>query len=420
MNLGLEEKYSNILTLFKADENENVDGQLTPIVDRATNLIVGQDDSLQATPSNKPLNPFMKSLRQQSSFSNQLRLKAALVPAVQFVDLNLNDYDFKKSPTDRMRYMDTLRLYSPTSDERHRSAIPSSMERINIRSRYDILVLCGGLAGMRFSSEDLLAVDELVQQLNDDFCALDIYFNSLSTAAKRFILNDMQYDRLRNGFLINECPATAPLLCLTAVDRADDTTVTEIQVYRFHHMGANYLRVIQQLQLLVKRKLANLPADSGGFERILETTSGTSEVASKTITSADPELAKALPMPIWLSILTQKFIKEYPTGKSTSKIDQINSVGKFACFLSFCILGLITCRSLEEEALRELTQASSDGTDFPTTSSSLSPQTVPKTQRYWAGRFFQFLKHLSELKSVPKDEKSLFLFKEFVNVNAII
>jgi hypothetical protein len=36
------------------------------------------------------------------------------------------------------------------------------------------------------------------------------------------------------------------------------------------------------------------------------------------------------------------------------------------------------------------------------------------TQKYWAQRFFVFMKKLTELKTAMKDEKSLFLFDKFI------
>jgi hypothetical protein len=37
------------------------------------------------------------------------------------------------------------------------------------------------------------------------------------------------------------------------------------------------------------------------------------------------------------------------------------------------------------------------------------------TQKYWAQRFFVFMKKLTELKTAMKDEKSLFLFEKFIS-----
>lgn len=36
------------------------------------------------------------------------------------------------------------------------------------------------------------------------------------------------------------------------------------------------------------------------------------------------------------------------------------------------------------------------------------------TQRYWANRFYQFLKKLPELKSAIKDEDKIYDFKKFL------
>ena len=58
-----------------------------------------------------------------------------------------------KSPTDRMREIDSYRLHSLLPSEREITAIPTSIERISISSLQHLLALCGGYAAVRFSTE---------------------------------------------------------------------------------------------------------------------------------------------------------------------------------------------------------------------------------------------------------------------------
>ena len=71
--------------------------------------------------------------------------------------------------------------------------------------------------------------------------------------------------------------------------------------------------------------------------------------------------------------------------------------------------------SLPPRATLQLIQASSDFAapcvgNLPT---NIEQEIFSHTQKYWAQRFFVFMKKLTELKTAMKDEKSLFLFEKF-------
>ena len=83
--------------------------------------------------------------------------KFALKTAVKrkFVDLliapaTLPDY---KSPTSRIRDIDSWRQHSPLAEERELLRIPDSLERLNLHTKQHILMLCGGYSGLRFTSK---------------------------------------------------------------------------------------------------------------------------------------------------------------------------------------------------------------------------------------------------------------------------
>ena len=61
--------------------------------------------------------------------------------------------EWKKTVTVRMRDIDTYRLHVPEENERKKYHIPESSDRVNIQDQKQLMVLCGGYAGVRFSSE---------------------------------------------------------------------------------------------------------------------------------------------------------------------------------------------------------------------------------------------------------------------------
>jgi len=52
-----------------------------------------------------------------------------------------------------MRIIDSMKFYTPHADERMRVNIPDSTERLNLHSQKDVMVFCGGRAGVHFSTE---------------------------------------------------------------------------------------------------------------------------------------------------------------------------------------------------------------------------------------------------------------------------
>jgi hypothetical protein len=61
--------------------------------------------------------------------------------------------NWKKTPTVRMREIDSYRLHVPEAEERKNMRIPESDERLRMSDHTHMMILCGGYAGMRFSSE---------------------------------------------------------------------------------------------------------------------------------------------------------------------------------------------------------------------------------------------------------------------------
>eukprot|EP00622_Pseudochattonella_farcimen_P001189 FR735814.1.p1 GENE.FR735814.1~~FR735814.1.p1 ORF type:complete len:190 (+),score=19.46 FR735814.1:34-570(+) len=128
-------------------------------------------------------------------------------------------------------------------------------------------------------------------------------------------------------------------------------------------------------------------------------------------------LKSAKPMPDWLACLVCKYASE--SGMSVQRSGAVvDSLGRFALFLSCCIFNKLPLTAKETDSMLCLIEASNDGTGFrldsiqTTTSSNEAPDQKtavdqPRTQKYWAYRMWRFLKNIRELKAVPKDEKFL-------------
>ena len=69
----------------------------------------------------------------------------------KFIDSEMGNSS--QSPTDRLRQIDLIRLYSPLPEEREELRIPESIERLNLVEVKHILLLCGGCAFVRFTPE---------------------------------------------------------------------------------------------------------------------------------------------------------------------------------------------------------------------------------------------------------------------------
>ncbi len=89
----------------------------------------------------------------------------------EFISFDFS-YENRNNIVERIRYFDQCRLYTPTLSERSRVNIPSSIERVNITVLKHLLALCGGCAGVRFSTEVL---------------SRDIYSNCLSLLNRKYL-----------------------------------------------------------------------------------------------------------------------------------------------------------------------------------------------------------------------------------------
>ena len=69
----------------------------------------------------------------------------------RFVDSEVGSSS--QTPTERLRQIDLLRLYTPLPEERKELRIPESIERLNLVEVKHLLLLCGGCSLVRFAPE---------------------------------------------------------------------------------------------------------------------------------------------------------------------------------------------------------------------------------------------------------------------------
>ena len=92
----------------------------------------------------------------------------------------------RKNATDRMRELDSIRMHTPLQEEV--DLLNVTPYRMNLLVTQDILYLCGGLVGVRFSSEDLMALLQLHKRMTATWNELSESFKSMSSVAKKHIL----------------------------------------------------------------------------------------------------------------------------------------------------------------------------------------------------------------------------------------
>lgn len=144
---------------------------------------------------------------------------------------------------------------------------------------------------------------------------------------------------------------------------------------------------------------------------------------------ADPESRIGSQFPQWFTVLKEKYVTHLTAFKETSELPKF-TLGKFAVFLSSCVHGPITCTPDEIQALNEvcrifitvcytsfgfmslspsqLKDASVDNISIFRPEVHVTSNNMTDAQRkYWAHRFFDFLKSVPELKTTVKDEKAV-------------
>ena len=320
------------------------------------------------------------------------------------LDMTLQEDRWKKNLTERMREVDDIRMRAPVPEECTELNIPDS--RLNLHSLQNILLLCGGCVGVRFSGDDLQELIASTTACETLFVKIDAAFKTLPTTAKN--------RRLHGPYEVTESTSSSSVRCL----HPDDIAVgsESIDVANVQYQLDGYIDKMRQLQILVRTKNATLPSPE---ERLKYQRYG-----------KDPDAIEgAASQPQWLSVLIAKYSKAVGLDTDEGSLQTHGhgkiTLGKLAAYLSCIAMGLFACTSDEKDAFFVILHASNDvrhafsfEADEPRSFIDRVGATFPSTvaaQQYWANRFYNFLRTLTELKSMKEDEKSINQFDSFQN-----
>jgi hypothetical protein len=96
-----------------------------------------------------------------------------------------------KSPTDRFRNLDYLRMHTPHEGEV--TALNVTPYRMDLHCSQEVMYLCGGLVGVRFSSEDLSSILCTTKRMAAVWGELDEMFRNMPPMCKKTSLkSDVQ------------------------------------------------------------------------------------------------------------------------------------------------------------------------------------------------------------------------------------
>lgn len=136
-----------------------------------------------------------------------------------------------KNATERLRELDKIRMYTPLPDEIQ--LLNVTPYRMNLLVMQDLMYLCGGLVGVRFSSEELQELLRLTKGMNSTWNDVSKAFQDMSTACKKLTLPT------------DESPSVA------GVDQNGD----DIELVKKLHASADeYVQLFAQLQVFVREK----------------------------------------------------------------------------------------------------------------------------------------------------------------------
>lgn len=175
-----------------------------------------------------------------------LKLKEKMAKGM-FVDYDFSNFmyhseRYSKNPTMRLRDLDSIRLHNPVSEET--SLLNISSYRMNINNLNDVLYLCGGLVGMRFTSDELLLVLSKTKRLVSLWDALDDCYKAMDPSCRKLIVQTSDLKSHCEGGMCSD---------------------SELCVTKFHVLADEYVQELTNVQSMVRIKQSSIdPSDSKG------------------------------------------------------------------------------------------------------------------------------------------------------------
>ena len=213
----------------------------------------------------------------------------------KFIDESFIISDLElKTPTERLREIDSLRMYTPLQIERDTLRIPESIERLNLHLQHHIMLLCGGCAGIRFSSEEMREIISVVGSMETKFQILENKYQELSSTAKKYKKSTMS---LTSEV---ELTGTEGNIQIEGLNNQNVEIRDCQQALQFHEIANEYTEFLRTVQNLVRCKNDCISASS-------------SEIAALLTFEKDPVFSTGPAMPVYqltsivLRLHSQKF-----------------------------------------------------------------------------------------------------------------
>lgn len=132
-----------------------------------------------------------------------------------------------KNSTERLRELDKIHMYTPLPDEVE--LLNVTPYRMNLLVIQDVMYLCGGLVGVRFSSEELSELLRLTKGMSELWSQISKIFQDMPTSSKKLTLS---------------------------VDPEVETESVEgvEQVRMLHQLADQYVTLFGELQIFIKEK----------------------------------------------------------------------------------------------------------------------------------------------------------------------
>lgn len=147
-----------------------------------------------------------------------------------------------KTVTERMRELDHIKLHTPLPEEVE--LLNVSPYRMDLIATQEIMYLCGGLVGVRFSSSDLAMLIRLSKEMGALWAQLGELFKCMSAASKKLVLTDTATST-STGVANDITSASAVSL--------EDVSAEEA-VRKFHQLADEYVMHFGELQRLITEK----------------------------------------------------------------------------------------------------------------------------------------------------------------------
>ncbi len=135
-----------------------------------------------------------------------LQLTSASLPKtvkVNFADTDVDGLFRSRSDTsivERMRRLDSIHMYRPSPDECTFLNLPN--ERLNALRVQDILQLCGGNFGVRFTTEELLTLNKVTKEMSASWQDIVIIFEKLAPSDRKVLLKSLEVDSPNFGTIV--------------------------------------------------------------------------------------------------------------------------------------------------------------------------------------------------------------------------